>query len=393
MTKPIICFAALLAAVPLQCSKQQAVVPVEAEPAHAHHSEAGDTVHLPEVNQQMVGIEVAVVKTHDCPCILKAMGKVLAPQPQTAIVSHAFSARVAKSHVQIGDLVEKGQELVTLESQEVGSAKSEFFKAAADLELAQLNLKREQRLLDGGIGIQKNFIAAEAEHKIALSNHETAEKMLHVLGFTEEQVKEIAAKHQINPAITLYAPIAGKIVQNNAVLGVFVDQSTEIMTIIDPTSLWVDAEIYEKDIAKVKLGHQAEIVVPAYPEEVFAGTISYIGDLVDHETRTITVRADASNEDYKLKPGMFAGVTIVLNCGVERLVVPQAAILEEGHRKVVFVKSGDSFRRREIKTGIIDGDYLEVLSGLEAGDAVVVEGNHLLRSMLRQELLQHGHQH
>jgi cobalt-zinc-cadmium efflux system membrane fusion protein len=384
--------AVLLAVIPLQCSRTEPPVLVDARQIRPESS-AKDTVHLTAASQETVGIAVTKIGTHACPCVLKAMGKVLAPQPQTAMVSHAFCGRVSRVHVKAGEWVAQGQELVTLESQEVGAAKSEFFKAVADLELATLNLEREQRLLAGGIGLQKNYVAAEAEHKIALSNHDSAEKMLHVLGFTEEHVQEIAEQHQINPAITLYAPIAGKIVKNNAVLGALVDQSTEIMRIIDPTLLWVDAEIYEKDIAKVQLGQLVEVAVPAYLEEVFAGTVSYIGDLVDDETRTITVRAEVGNQDHRLKPGMFADVTILLNGGIERLVVPQAAILEEGRRKIVFVKSADSFRLCEIETGVVDGDHLEVRRGLVAGDAVVVEGNHLLRSMLRNELVRHGHGH
>jgi cobalt-zinc-cadmium efflux system membrane fusion protein len=321
------------------------------------------------------------------------MGKVLAPRPQTAIVSHAFTGRVSKVQVKVGDWVEKGQELVTLESQEVGEARSDFYKAIADLELAKLNLAREERLLEQGIGIKKNYVAAEAAHKIAEANAEAAEKKLHVLGFTEEQVREIAETHQISPTITLFAPIAGRVVASEAVRGALVCESSEILTIIDTRVLWVDAAIYEKDLAKVRIGQQVEIVVPAYPDEVFLGKVSYIGDLVDEETRTITVRAEVANEDARLKPGMFANVRILLNGNQKTLVVPQAAVLQESDRQIVFLEEGDHFVRREIQTGDQDGDYLQVARGLGAGDIVVVQGNHQLRSELLGEALHAAHTH
>jgi len=396
----IVLSALCLGALGLECGREEAPAFYRGEAAHsdqgqragADSSLAGEAVALSAESRDLVGIDVDPVTSRECRCTLKAMGKVLAPRPQTAIVSHAFSGRVSEVHVKIGDWVEKGQALVTLESQEVGEAKADFYKAKADLELAELNLAREKRLSESGIGIQKNYLAAETEHKIAESNAEAAHKKLHVLGFSEDQVQEISETHQISPAITLYAPIAGKVVAIEAVLGAFVDPSTEMLTIIDPTRLWVDAEIYEKDLAKARIGQDVEIAVPAYPGAVFRGKLSYIGDMVDDQTRTITVRADVENDDHRLKPGMFADVCVLLNGG-EALVVPSAAVLEEGDRKIVFVQHDDRFLCREVETGVVNGAYQQITSGLAADDRVVVEGNHQLKSELKEEVLEAGHVH
>jgi len=392
MTNRGIYLIAFLTTIPLLCGT--IATPVSAQEDHDHsESSSEDVVRLSEASREIAGIQLAQAKPKQSRSVLKAMGKVLAPQPQTAIVGHAFPARVSEVQVKIGDWVEKGQALVTVESQEVGAAKTEFFKTIADLELAKLNFEREKQLLESEIGIEKNFVTAEAEYKIAQANQEAAHKRLHILGFTDEQVEEIADTHQINPAITLYAPIAGKIVKIDAVLGALIDQATEIMTIIDPKMLWVDAEVYEKDIAKVKIGQKAEINVPAYPGETFHGAVSYIGDIVDEETRTITVRAEVGNDDQRLKPGMFADVDIVLNGDAETLVVPSAAILEEGHQKIVFVKHDDFFQRREVETGVLDGEYQQILNGLAAGEEVVIQGNHQLRTELKGEILKQAHHH
>jgi cobalt-zinc-cadmium efflux system membrane fusion protein len=405
---------AFLALLGVQCNRGEAPIfdPREHDPPE--FSSEGDMVRLPESVQEAVGIEVEQVDYRQCRSLLQAMGKILAPQQQTAIVSHPFPSRVAEIHVGIGEWVEKGQALITLESQEVGAAKSEFYKARADLELAQLNLAREKRLSETGIGIKKNLLAAEAEQKIAQSNEEAAEKTLHVLGFTEAQVQEIAETHQISPAITLYAPIEGKVVSNEAVLGMLVDQSTEIMKIIDPTVLWIDAQIYEKDLAKVKIGQRVEITVPAYPEIVFQGRLSYIGDVVDDQTRTITLRAEVRNrmaeeaveqaafEDpqaevddhhFLLKPGMFADVDVRLNGDEPVLAVPASAVLEEGDQKIVFVCHDGAFVRREVETGVVDGQYRQIIRGLEADEQVVTEGNYQLKSQLHGEALHAAHTH
>ncbi|NLF68689.1 MAG: efflux RND transporter periplasmic adaptor subunit [Candidatus Anammoximicrobium sp.] len=398
MLRLAVCLLGMLAFTPLQC--QPAAVEVAEPHAGPPAKPAGpdDSVSLSEPDRQLIGLELEQVSAKECRSTLKAMGKLVAPQTKTAIVGYAFSGRVSEVHVQIGDWVEKGQRLLTLESQEVGTAKCDFFKAVADLELATLNFEREKRLLDSGIGIEKNFAAAEAELKIAQENRDAAHKRLHVLGFDEKEVEAIAKSHQIHPAITLFAPLAGKIVKNDAVLGALVDQATQLMTVIDPTTLWVDAQIYENDLAKVKVGQKVEVRVPAYPDEVFAGSVTFISDVVDDQSRTIAVRAEVDNAEQRLKPGMFADIGLLLMEDQQALVVPRKAVLEEGLQQVVFVKTGDAFVSRAVQTSAIDGDCLQVVAGLKAGEEIVTVGNHLLRSRLKQGVLEqaghhHGHGH
>jgi cobalt-zinc-cadmium efflux system membrane fusion protein len=387
MRNQAILLIAVLAVPGLQCNRSEAPVSDHEKPVVSEAPPAAGVVQLSDASVELVGIQTEKAKSEQCKCVLKAMGKVLAPQPQTAIVSHAFPGRVARVHVKIGDWVDQGQPVIDLDSQDVGEAKSDFYKATANCELAKLSFEREERLSAGGIGVKKNLLAAEAEHKVAEVEVEAAHKRLHILGFTEDQVKEIAETHQINPTITLDAPIAGKVVAIEAVRGAMVDQSTEILTIIDPTLLWVDAQIYEKDLAKVRIGQGVEIEVPAYPAEIFPGKLSYVGDLVSEETRTVTVRAEVGNDDQRLKPGMFADVKILLNGGEQMLVVPLAAVLEDGNEKILFVKENDRFARREIETGIVDGDHQQVVKGLQAGEEVVVRGNHELKSKLQEAVL------
>ncbi len=380
----------LVGTLSLGCSKQEPRASGSQDapdsPAVAPSSRQ-DAVRLSASSSKLVGLKVDKAKTQEVRSVLRVMGKILACKMRTSIVSHPFPARVAAIHVKLGDWVEQNQSLVTLESREVGNAISEYYKALASLELAKLSLDREQRLRDEGFGVKKNLVAAEVDYKIAQTNSEAAEKALHVLGFTEKQVESIRRTHQINPAITLYASLPGKVVVLKAVQGSFVDQGAEILTISDPKLLWADAEVYEKDIAKVKVGQEVEIAVPAYPGETFRGKTTYIADMVDPETRTITVRSELSNSDRRLKCGMFADLTLILDPGEKLVVIPSAAVLDKGGRKIVFVKEKDDLVRREIETRPPEGDMQPVVKGLAPGEEVVVQGNHELKSLLERDIL------
>jgi cobalt-zinc-cadmium efflux system membrane fusion protein len=350
-------------------------------------------VELSKEEMEMIKIETVQATFSSLRSQLFAMGKVLAHPLKKAIVSYAFPARISQIHFRIGDWVKPGQILVTLQSEEVGSAKSEFYKAMADYELAEVNFEREKSLFDRGVGAKKNFITAEAELKVARVSLNAAEKKLHVLGFTEKQVKTISETHQINPVITLFAPIRGKIIENNAVLGAMIDQTTEILTIMDPTILCIDAEIYEKDIAKTRIEQDVEITVPAYPGESFMGKTCYISDVLKEETRTITVRTEVENTGYKLKPGMFADIKIFLNHQTKVLVLPREAILDEKDEKIVFVKREGKYFPLIVQTGIKEKGYVEILSGIREGDEVVTRGNFQLKSKLYDGILKKAHVH
>jgi len=386
---------ALLAMTGVQCNQSATTEPTGVADDQGKTPQQPDIVRLSEKAQDLAGIEIARVENRACRSILAARGKVLAPQQQTAIISHAFSARVSQLHVKVGDTVGQGDPLVTLECHEVGEAKSAFFKTIADLELAKETLAREKQLEADGIGIGKNRLAAEAAHTIAVHAREAAEKSLHVLGFTEDDVAEMIETHQIHPSITLSSPIAGKVVTSKAVLGALVDQLTEILTVIDLQTLWVDAQVFEKDLERVRVGQGVDVVVTAYPEKTFRGQVTYIGDVVDEATRTITVRAEVDNGEMLLKPGMFAKVDVLLNGGCEMLVVPEAAVLEERGRKFVFLKEKDYFRRRFVEVGDREGDDRQIEQGLLVDQEVVTQGNYELYSELKQEILHqgHGHQH
>ncbi len=352
-----------------------------------------DVIEFTEEEQSVVEIKTVKAAYLPLKSKLTVMGKVLEHPYRKAIVSYPFPARIAQIHARIGDWVKKGQQLVTLQSEEVGSAKSEFYKAQADYELARVNYERQKRLFDRGVGAQKDYLASESDFKVAEATLNASEKKLHVLGFNEEEVKLITETHQINPIITLYAPIDGKITINNAVLGAMIDQGTEILTIMDPTILCIDAEIYEKDIAKIRDKQQVEVSVPAYPGDQFNAEICFIGDVLNEDTRTITVRSEVKNADYKLKPGMFADIKILLNHHDRALVLPKEAILDDGDNSIVFIKKAGKYYPQVVELGATEDSLVEILSGIQEGEEVVTTGNFQLKSKLYDEILKKGQVH
>jgi len=349
--------------------------------------ESPDIIAFSEDEKKALGIRTARVSRRALRSQLKAMGKVLSPQQKRAIVSYAFPARIAGIHVSIGDWVKAGDKLVTLQSEEVGNARADYFKAKADYELAKRNLEREKNLHERGVGARKDMLTKEAEFKVAEAGLDAVEKKLHVLGFTEEQVNEMGKAHQINPTISLHAPIAGKIIAFNAVRGAMVDQSTEILSIMDPSLVWVDAEIFERDIARIKLTQEVKVSVPAYPSDYFQGKVSFIGDVLNEESRTITVRTEVPNRDGKLKPGMFADMTIYLTHRGEVLAVPEEGVLDDNGEKIAFIPADGGYRMQAVQVGMKDAGFYEITGGLEEGQEVVTAGNYQIKSKLYDEIL------
>jgi len=324
---------------------------------------------------------------------LEAMGKVYAHPMRAAIVAYGFPARVAVVHARIGQWVETGDLLVTLESNEVGEAKSEFIKALTSEALARQQYDREKGLYEKGVAARKSIQEAEAGLKQAETSLDAAHKRLHVMGFDDAQIGEIAETRHIDSRIGLQAPISGKVTRSSTILGALVDANNEIMTVMDPRLLCVDAQVFERDIPAVHTGQEARVTVPAYPGDSFSGKISYVGDELNEETRTITVRFEVINSDMKLKPGMFATVQIVTREAKDAITISTAALLSEQGRSLVFVSGQGTYSPRFVELGSRENGWVELLDrSLETAD-IVVDGAFSLKARLQAEKMHGVHLH
>jgi multidrug efflux pump subunit AcrA (membrane-fusion protein) len=198
----------------------------------------------------------------------------------------------------------------------------------------------------------------------------------------------VEAPELLGKQLELKAPIDGVIVERKSAAGEQVDKTKEIFTISEPTSLWVIAEIKERDIGAVKVGQEARFSVIAYPGEAFHGKVVRLANEVEKESRTLEVRIEVDNGEGRLKPGMFADVEITTDVLQNVLVIPDAALQTDEDRQVVFVALGENkFQKRIVKLGLEEEGRVQVLDGLKQGDKVVSEGSFILKSeMLKGEL-------
>lgn len=335
-------------------------------------SEAGATIQL----------TVEEVQPQAFTFVVTAPGKVRANQNKVALVGPIIEGRISDIFVDWGEPVKRGQVLAYLESVDVGAAKAAYFRAVAELRVADASFERKKRLFDEEIIPEKDLLEAEAERTSVRADADATEKALHVIGFTEEEVASFSERHDLTAMMPIVAPISGIIVDRQAVIGDMAEPSVELFTIMDLSTVWVDAEVYEKDLAKVRLGQRVEISVIAYPEEAFSGRVSYIGDTVDEGSRTVVVRTVVNNGDRRVKPGMFATVRIITTEKENATILPEGAVLRENGKSVVVIQDADEYRLREVELGMVTDGLVEIVAGLSFGERVVTSGHNQIATQL-----------
>ena len=195
---------------------------------------------------------------------------------------------------------------------------------------------------------------------------------------TRDQKLAVIQSRQVGdppPSVTLTAPIAGVVDDRLVALGEAVEPNKPLLHIADLSQVIVQAETYEEDIGKVALGQEARVHAFAYPSESFTGRVTFLGQQLDPEKRTLQVLITLANPDGRLKPGMFAKVALVLKRNTGVLTVPLQAVLESGGEHFVFVASGDTLNRTDVRLGAADDRFVEITDGLVPGDRVVTQGS------------------
>ena len=296
------------------------------------------------------------------------------------------SGRIIALRVALGARVSAGQTLAVLESPTVGQIRSEEREAEELRAIARENFAREQRLAAQGISSRKEMLEAEAD----LRRTEAA------LRSAEAQLAALGAGHGTGSEFGLSAPFAGEVVAREASIGEMAEPTDTLFTIADLSRVWIELNVFERDLSRVRVGQTVAVTVTAYPGRTFPGRIVYLGAVLDAARRTVPARVEIPNVNRALKPGMFASASIqVGEGGPPVVVVAQDAIQEVEGKTVVFVpgnKPGE-FRTVVVTVGEpVDGRRVTVLSGLTAGARVVVAGAFALRSELaKSEIGEGGH--
>jgi membrane fusion protein, heavy metal efflux system len=294
--------------------------------------------------------------------------------------------RIVSVAVALGARVKAGQTLTVLESIELGEARSAYLQAKSEAAVAEAALARAEKLVAEEIIPQKDYLRAKADAERARAGLRAATDKLRLLGVPASTLE----KQQGDAAYPLVAPFAGTIIEKKAVPGELVQPDQALFTVADLTTVWLEADVFEKDLGKFAIGVPARIAVTAYPDMAFEGRLTYLGDTMDKTTRTVKARVEASNRDGRLKPGMFASAQLPSTATAKALLVPaQAVSLLEGE-PTVFVEAATGFAPRRVTTGPTVDEMVEIKEGLVAGDRVVVAGAYALKARLLKSRLGAG---
>lgn len=349
---------------------------------------------------QSSAVETEIVSPQSIAGVIPATGKILVPENSVAMIGPVNQGRIVRLYAGQGTRVRKGQRLADLESADIDQAEADYLKALADYEnalrssaaevkLAQQSYDRNKQLYEQKITAGKNLQSAEHDLEVAKAAGENsvngtkaaltaARRKLLILGLNDATIDALAKKTDLAATFSLNSPIDGIVVERNATVGASVGTDANLFKIIDLSRVWIDADVFEKDLPRVRPGQEVKLKVTAFPESTFSGKVILINSVVDPETRTVKVRTEVANPDGRLKPDMFANVQIVTDLNRAAISIPQSAVLNDEGKTIVFVAEGNGYQKRQVQAGIQNNDRVEIVDGLKAGDKVVVKGNYLL---------------
>jgi len=324
---------------------------------------------------QTAGIKVQKLEIQEKVEQAVVTATIQANQDRLAHVAPRVPGRIIKVSANLGDKVKTGQSLALLDSIELGEARSSYLQAASEAAVAQAGFDRAQRLQADNIIPEKEFLRARAEHEKARAALRAAADKLHMMGVNPEKLA--------GSTFPLTTPFAGTVIEKKAVLGELAPVDQSLFTVADLSTLWIESDLFEKDLGKVKVGAQAAVTVSAYPGEVFKGRLTYISSTMDKETRTVKARVEVPNPDGRLKPEMFASAAInTTGASAKALIVPEDAVLLLQGQPTVFVAESGGFEPRAVEVGERAQGYAVLKSGVAAGESVVVSGAYALKARL-----------
>lgn len=313
---------------------------------------------------------------------ITAAAEVQYPADRQAQLSSRVAGTVHEVLVDLGQWVEKGTIVATIDSPELGGAHTDLVSAAALLELWERNHTREVGLAESGVGTQRAVIEADtrrAEARAALTN---AEQRLRNLGLTAEELALARqAGSQADSTLPLRAPFDGVVVSRSAVQGEVVSPAQALLTVVDTRKLWALIDVPEAATARIGLGQQVVLTLDAMRDEGSQGRIAWVSSELDRRTRTLKARVVVDNEQGRLRANMFGTAHITLGERRNALVVPREAVQWEGCCNVVFVPTGGaSYMARKVQLGGASDGFVEVLTGVSEGEQVVVVGAFILKT-------------
>ncbi len=346
----------------------------------------------PELAKALIQTQTVTV-AQSSPETLVLNGEIELNLTRVAQVTSTGSGRLDSIIGLQGQTVAQDAPLAVLQSAELGRAQAALQEALAQAELAQTAWQREQQLMEQNISSQADYQQAQAAWKKAQAMLESTHKQLDLFGPGVTTSQDFGR-------LTLTAPISGTIIEQNALRGQWVEPQQSLYTVADLSNLWFWATVYEKDLQRLIVRSQgtqptsAEIRFAAFSGRSFPATLALIGQTMEHDTRTIRVRFDVPNPDGLLRPAMFGQAEVALGATYPVIKIPATAVLSDEDQDFVFIRwQEDLWVRRDVEVLKRSGDWVELLSGIEPGMTVAIQGAFMFKSEVLKEKMGAGCAH
>lgn len=386
------------------------------------HKEEGDAheneVALSEEQIRLMGIELSRLESQNINGYIKVNGEIMMNQDNESKVGSIIPGRVKKIYVKEGSFVRAGQTLAVIENPDLINVQVEYINAKNDFEFTKQEYNRQQKLNNDNIGSKKNLAEIESNYKRALANYKTLEEKLTSYKISKNRFDNIYTDTvaDLQRSYSITAPISGNVVARMITIGQYVEPSTDMFHIVNTTTVFVDLNIFEKDLSHIKAGQKVIIEAGSNPDKTYEGKVSFINKVFDDKNRTVKVRVTVNNSSQELYPFMFITAKIYVSDD-NVLAVPISAVESEGENKYIFVKTderrktetheeytekdehkdgeeGIVFKKYQINTGISDDKFVEIfpIEELKEGSEAVTKGTFYLKSeLMKGELGEHEH--
>lgn len=329
-------------------------------PVYEDEVQGGVDIKINPVVQQNMGLKIKPVEQGRLNHIIRTYGHVTFDETRTGIVSPKTAGWIETLYADYtGFVLEKGGPLFTIYSPALLASQEEYLSAYNNYQAHQTSLNKEMLA--------------------------SARKRLAYYDIADQDIVFLEQTGQVRKTLTIRSPFQGVVTHKNAVQGAYVRAGDSLFTISDLSAVWVEAHIYEYEQNLVHEGQTVEMTLSYYPDKVYTGQIAYIFPFLQPKTRDVVIRIAFDNADGDLKPDMFANIEINTSQDAEGLIIPSEAVIHSGEKQLVFVTEGEGrFSPRRITTGVhLPEGRVQVLTGLAAGDDVVVSGQFLLDSESR----------
>ena len=310
---------------------------------------------------------------------LTVVGEVSFDEDHVVRIYPIVSGSIEKINFSLGDYIKRGQLIATILSTDITEYQRDFSVAKSNLDIANKNFERTQKLFRTNFASEKDLQIAENEFKNAKSEFTSKKQILELYGGSSEKTDAV---------YNIYAPNSGYLVERNVNEGTQIrtDNNTNIFTISDLKSVWIWANVYESDIAKIKIGDKVIAKTISYPDIEFDGQIQKINNILEPESRVIKIRTEIPNEKELLKPEMFATVQIKSQDKINTLAIPTSAIfIENNENFIIKCISEYEFEKCKVVTGKILNDYTEIIEGVTEGESVVIKGALLIANEINNK--------